>query len=47
MNFSWRRARSVALKEYKHILRDPFTLLLVALPLYLLYECSIFMMRRA
>lgn len=26
---------------------DPFTLLLVALPLYLLYECSIFMMRRA
>ena len=26
MNFSWRRARSVALKEYKHILRDPFTL---------------------
>ena len=26
MNFSWRRARSVAYKEYKHILRDPFTL---------------------
>lgn len=26
---------------------DPFTLLLVALPLYLLYECSIFMMRKA
>lgn len=26
---------------------DPFTLLLVALPLYLLYECSIFMMRGA
>ena len=26
MNFSWRRAKSVAYKEYKHILRDPFTL---------------------
>ena len=34
MNFSWRRARSVALKEYKHILRDPFTLLVtLVLPL--------------
>ena len=26
MNFSWRRARSIAYKEYKHIRRDPFTL---------------------
>lgn len=34
MTFSWRRARSVALKEYKHILRDPFTLLVtLVLPL--------------
>ena len=26
MNFSWRRARSIAYKEYKHIRRDSFTL---------------------
>ncbi len=34
MMFSWRRARSVAYKEYKHILRDPFTLIVtLVLPL--------------
>ncbi|WP_428897584.1 ABC-2 type transport system permease protein [Parelusimicrobium proximum] len=28
MNLSWRRIRAIALKEYKHIVRDTFTLLL-------------------